>query len=149
MRHLIIAISIVWFCNTALAANDKVLGRWQTIDDETGEAKSIVELYRQGDQVYGKVVDVLPRPGISADPVCKKCADHRKDQKVRGMVIIESLKRDPTADSDQETWQDGKILDPANGKIYKCKIWLENGTLKVRGYVGILFRTQTWRRVRG
>ena len=43
-----------------------------------------------------------------------------------------------------ERWEGGTILDPANGKIYKCEIWLENGDLKVRGYIFFLFRTQTW-----
>jgi len=43
-------------------------------------------------------------------------------------------------------WQDGKILDPNNGKFYSCKIWLENRNLEVRGYIGFFFRTQQWLR---
>ena len=43
-------------------------------------------------------------------------------------------------------WSGGKILDPGNGKIYRCKIWLKDGELKVRGYFGPFYRTQTWRR---
>ena len=45
-----------------------------------------------------------------------------------------------------ETLENGTILDPENGKIYKCKIWLEDGKLKVRGYIMFLYRTQTWHR---
>jgi uncharacterized protein (DUF2147 family) len=29
-------------------------------------------------------------------------------------------------------------------KVYKAEIWVEGGTLKVRGYVGFLYKTQTW-----
>ncbi len=36
-----------------------VTGKWKTIDDETGEAKSIVEIYKQNGKVYGKVVEIL------------------------------------------------------------------------------------------
>ena len=123
------------------ADQNNVEGRWRTLDDETGEEKSIVELYIQDGELYGKVVRILPRPGVPADPVCEKCTDHRKDQKILGMVIIDGLQ--PKGD----VWQNGTILDPAKGKTYECKIWLEDGALKVRGYVGILFRTQTWQRV--
>ena len=50
-------------------------------------------------------------------------------------------------EKDDDEWGDGEILDPNNGKIYDCKIWLEgNDILKVRGYVGFFYRTQTWKR---
>jgi uncharacterized protein (DUF2147 family) len=42
------------------------------------------------------------------------------------------------------TWSGGTILDPESGKVYDCKLWLENGRLMVRGYVAFFFRTQEW-----
>jgi len=50
---------------------------------------------------------------------------------------------------DEESWEEGTILDPKSGKVYDCSLSLEDeNTLKVRGYLGfsILGRTQTWRR---
>lgn len=126
----------------SLANAATIEGRWQTIDDETGEAKSIVELYQQNGQLYGKVTKVLSREGVAPNPVCKKCEGAHKDQPIEGMVIIEGLTREPDG-----SWANGTILDPANGKTYRATIWLENGALKVRGYLGIFFRTQTWQRV--
>ena len=38
-------------------------------------------------------------------------------------------------------------MDPEDGKVYKAEMWLDQGRLKVRGYLGLLYRTQTW--VRG
>jgi len=58
------------------------------------------------------------------------------------MIILKGLKKRGTE------WSGGTILDPENGKTYRCKIWLDDGKLKVRGYLGILFRTQTWYRVK-
>ena len=38
----------------------------------------------------------------------------------------------------------GTILDPGDGKVYKAEIWIEDGKLKVRGYLGPFYKTQTW-----
>mgnify|MGYP000887617991 CR=1 FL=1 len=78
------------------------------------------------------------------DNVCSKCEDNRKDQKILGMVIL----KDMVWDDDQ--WDDGTILDPKNGSVYDCKIWLEGddkNKLYVRGYIGFFFRTQNWYRI--
>ena len=125
-----------------MAQNSAITGQWQTIDDETSKPKSIVEIYEQAGKVYGKIVQLFRKPEEDPDPVCHKCTDYRKNQKVIGMVILEQL--EPKG----KEWSGGKILDPANGKIYDCKIWLEDGQLKVRGYLGLFFRTQTWQRVK-
>lgn len=54
------------------------------------------------------------------------------------MVIIRNLEKKGNE------FKGGDILDPKNGKIYDCKLWVENGVLKVRGYVAFLYRTQSW-----
>jgi hypothetical protein len=38
-------------------------------------------------------------------------------------------------------------MDPEDGKVYKAEMWLEQSKLKVRGYLALFYRTQTW--VRG
>ena len=124
------------------AQNSAIIGQWQTIDDKTGKPRSIVEIYEQAGKINGKIVQLFRKPEEDPDPICRKCTDSRKDQKVMGMVILEQL------ELTGKEWSGGKILDPANGKIYDCKIWLEEGKLKVRGYLGLFFRTQTWQRVK-
>ena len=57
--------------------------------------------------------------------------------------------RDMEKDGDE--YNDGTILDPSNGKVYECKLWLDeddSDKLKVRGYVYFFYRTQTWERVK-
>ncbi len=46
--------------------------------------------------------------------------------------------------TDDNEWTEGTILDPGNGKVYKCKIFREKENLMVRGYWGFLYRTQKW-----
>lgn len=117
-----------------------IIGKWKTIDDETGKEKSIVEIYKKGDKYYGKIVDILDP--TKKKKMCKLCPDSRKDQPVLGMEIIKDLEQDG------KEYEDGTILDPNNGKIYDCKIWLKDkNTLNVRGYVMFFFRTQEWHRV--
>ena len=117
-------------------------GVWKTVDDETGEAKSHVEIYEQSGQYFGKVVELLKS---DPDTICDECTGDKKNKPVLGMVILESL--EPVKDY----WGSGTIMDPENGKEYGCSIWFEEGKtgeLKVRGkhWTG-LFRTQTWFRV--
>ena len=85
---------------------------------------------------------LFPQPNEDPDPVCDKCdpSDPRFKKKVIGMEIITGLSK-----NDQE-YSGGEILDPENGKIYRSKIWLEGKDLKVRGYWGPFYRTQTWLR---
>lgn len=138
----ILAMLLVMFTVNLIQAQD-ILGRWKTIDDETGKEKSIVEIYKQNGKYFGKIDTLFREPNEDPDPVCDKCPqdDPRYNQRLVGMVILEDLKQD------DEEWNDGRILDPGKGKIYDCKMWLEEGNLKVRGYLFFLYRTQTWYRV--
>lgn len=117
------------------------VGIWKTIDDETGAAKSHVEIFEKNGKFYGKIVKLLQR---EPDVVCIECPGAKKNQKVLGLEIIWDMK------SYDDYWSYGKILDPESGKEYKCNISLAgNDKLDVRGYVGFaaLGRTQTWIRV--
>jgi len=133
---LFVFLSLFEFGN----AQNTIVGRWKTIDDETGDAKSIVSIYEEGGKYYGKIDTLFRKPDEDPDPVCSKCPDDdpRKDKRMVGMVII----KDMVQDGDE--WEDGTILDPKKGKIYDCKLWIEDGKLKVRGYLFFLYRTQTW-----
>lgn len=123
--------------------SQEILGKWKTIDDETGKAKSIVEIYKATDgKVYGKVFKILT-PG-EENKKCTECSGAQKDKPITGMIIINGLSKDG------DEWSGGTILDPNNGKKYKCYITLDSkDKLKVRGYIGIslIGRTQYWYRV--
>lgn len=134
-------IILIIFSAVAVSVNAQtVLGKWKTIDDETGEPKSIVEIYERGGKVYGKIVKLFRKPNEEQDPVCDECdgEDARYKKKILGMEILKDMVKD------EDEYADGEILDPNNGKIYRCKLWLEGKDLKLRGYLGPFYRTQTW-----
>ena len=127
-----------------LSANaQSVTGKWKTFDDETKEAKSIVEITERDGKIYGKVIEIL-NPA-KKNIKCTNCSGADKDKPVLGLEILKGLSKDG------KEYSDGKILDPSNGKLYKCIVSLDgNDKLKVRGYVGIsaFGRTQNWVRVK-
>ncbi|MDN5203194.1 DUF2147 domain-containing protein [Fulvivirgaceae bacterium BMA10] len=139
MKNLLILITLAISCISANAQNN-IFGKWKTVDDVTGEVKSVVEIYKESGKAYGKIIDITDPE--EKDSVCDKCDedDPRKGKKIMGMIIITGLEQDG------KKWDDGKILDPENGKVYSCKIWVEDGKLYVRGYIGISLvgRSQTW-----
>ncbi len=116
----------------------QIEGKWKTIDDETGQAKSIVEVLKKSDgKYYGKVVKLLIKP---ENPNCTGCKDDRKNKPILGMEVIRGLKKDGNE------FTGGSIIDPKNGKAYKCTVTRSGDKLNVRGYIGfsLIGRTQTW-----
>jgi uncharacterized protein (DUF2147 family) len=132
------------FAASVFAQAATPVGTWQTIDDQTGKPKAIIQIVDDGSgQLSGKVVRGI---GEFDHPErrCTACTDERKDQLVKGMTIITGMRQNGDA------WDGGQILDPENGKLYKCKMKMEDGGQKlvVRGYIGVslLGRSQTWLR---
>ena len=121
--------------------NQDVQGLWITEDDETGKKKSEVLIYKEGNTVYGKIINLL----LPEDKgkLCLMCKGENKNKRIEGLLILKDLILE------EDTWEGGTILDPKSGKIYDCYITLEDdNTLKVRGFLGfsLLGRTQIWKR---
>jgi len=140
MQTVTIALASL-LCLPALAAD--AVGRWRTIDDETGQAKSIVEIERSAEGIYsGRIIELFnpSRP----DPTCDKCSDDRKDQPITGMEIIRNMRA-----SGADAYSGGSILKPDEGKVYRSKMKLiDNGAkLEVSGCVLFICRSQTWERM--
>lgn len=135
-RLIPVLIACIWVGSVQAQS---IAGRWTTIDDNTGKPRSVVEIIERGGHLYGSIVDLHDRSKV--EKVCDKCPDDRKGRRLIGLEII----RDMVRNGDE--WEDGTILDPETGKVYDCKLWVEDGQLKVRGYVAFFFRTQTWIRM--
>jgi len=119
-----------------------IVGYWKTIDDETHKPKSVVHIYKAKDgKYYGRIVKLFREKGEDPNPKCDKCPGDRKNKPIIGMVILTKLEK-----VGKNEWDNGRILDPNNGKIYDCKMWIEDGKLQVRGYLGwsLIGRSQTW-----
>ena len=126
--------------SVAATAADPVVGRWKTIDGDTGRPKSIVEINQAANgTLSGRIVELLnpSRP----NPTCDKCSDDRKNKPITGMEIIRGMKAEGGGE-----YAGGTILKPDEGKIYKSKMELIEGgkKLEVSGCIAFICKSQTW-----
>ncbi|MBP6115276.1 MAG: DUF2147 domain-containing protein [Neisseriaceae bacterium] len=119
-----------------------IVGKWQTIDDETKKPKGVVEIVASGGAFQGRVTQLYE----GSLNQCTGCTGAQKDGPIIGMTVVSGLKE--TKDGQYEG---GKVFDPKSGKTYSAKAKLINNgqSLELRGFVGVslLGRTQTWKRL--
>lgn len=142
MKKILTTLLLLSFSVFASAASLSPEGKWKTIDDETGEAKSLVTVWIEDGELMGRI-DKLIDP-TEPNPKCDDCKGKRKGQPIEGMTFVWGLEQDG------DEWNGGTILDPGNGKEYKAKMKvIEDGAkLEVRGFIGfaLIGRTQVWER---
>jgi len=148
MKKLLLLILSFIFVVIALHADElSPVGRWKTIDDETGQAKSIVNIWIENGELKGKIVELFRKPDEDQNPTCAEGSGDLTGKPMKGATIMWGLTEDKNG-----WWDGGKILDPKKGKIYNCKIrTIEDDTkLQVRGYIKAIIRigrSQVWERV--
>ena len=143
MKSLFVT-AILMLASSLVTAAGSPVGVWRSIDDKTRQERSIIRITEENGELKGVVEKIVDQPGDDPAHLCKECKDERKDKPIIGMAILWGLKKDGDA------WAGGEILDPKNGKIYRCKITLsgDGKSLNVRGFIGIslIGRSQTWLR---
>lgn len=138
-------IGIIVLLLATLSVNaqiSSILGDWKTVDDKTGERRSVVTIYKRTDGLYyGKISKMLMYTDL--DLKCDQCKDEDHNAPIVGLVIIRGMH------AEDGELVGGKVLDPESGKFYYGKIYLKNGKLVLRGSLdkrGFLGRNQTWER---
>jgi uncharacterized protein (DUF2147 family) len=140
MKLIIIATFIM--ASVVTNAQNQILGTWKT---ESG--KATVEIFKSGNYYYGKIIALKTPLTDAGKPKVDNKNPNKADQAkpLIGLLFLKGFEWDA---SDTE-WDNGKIYDPESGKTYESKMWLkDNNTLKLRGYVGIFYKTQEWTRVK-
>ncbi len=132
-------VAVLALLPVAAFAQNSPVGRWKTIDDETGKPKSVVEITQAANgTLQGKVVQIL-QSDRGPNPKCDNCKGANKGKPITGMTILWGLR--PTG----KTWAGGTILDPAKGSDYKAKARLiDANKLGVSGCLAFICREQTW-----
>jgi len=141
-KSLVVILALVAFGFAGFAQVNKIVGKWKTIDDNDGSTKSIVVIFKATNgKYYGKIEKLFKEP----EKLCTDCEGANHNKPILGMLIINNL-----VESNGKL-SGGTILDPKNGKVYKCSIHIDgdNDVLNVRGSLdklGLVGRSQTWTR---
>ncbi|MGB1169263.1 MAG: DUF2147 domain-containing protein [Flavobacteriaceae bacterium] len=128
-------------CTTIPSFSQTIFGKWNSFNEETNKVESVIEVYEKDSKAFAKIISIKDPSRSSAK--CVECNGKRKNAPILGMNILTGLNKDGNE------WSGGKILDPKNGKEYKCYIQLlDKNTLKLRGYIGFSMfgRTAIWKR---
>ncbi|MFD2914816.1 DUF2147 domain-containing protein [Psychroserpens luteus] len=116
-----------------------IFGKWKTVDDETGEEKSIVEIYQEEGKVYGKIIEIFDP--VKRDLPCEFCEGEDYNKPVLGLNIIKDMEKSG------DVYKKGTVVNPEDGKVYDCRIKLDDDNpnrLQLRGYIAFFYRTQYW-----
>lgn len=139
-RYSLIGMMVVLLPILAFAQKDQIEGKWL---NEDKDAK--IEIYLTKSGTYAGRIAWLKEPNRNGKP--KMDENNQKEslrkQPILGLVLLKGFKKEGN------TYDDGTIYDPKNGKTYDCTITYKNAnTLSIRGYIGIsmLGRTTTWTR---
>lgn len=135
-----IFLLIAMFFATTIFAQTPILGEWITVDDNSGEHKSVVRIYQADNgKYYGDIIELFGDPNA----VCVECEGADHNHPIVGLTIIRDMQLVG------EELKNGKVLDPDNGKLYYAKVYLKDGKLVLRGSLdkaGLIGRSQTWLR---
>ena len=140
LKYLILIVSLTF--GVSIQAQS-VLGKWQTINEDTGKPNSLIEIYEEDGEVKGKVLKILKEENRAQ--TCSNCSGDLKDKPIEGLELMTGFERDG------KEYSGGLITDPKSGKQYKAKMWVDeedSDRLKVRGYIAFFYKTQTWHRAK-
>ncbi|UTW64080.1 DUF2147 domain-containing protein [bacterium SCSIO 12741] len=135
MNRIMGLVVVLLLSGTSLFAQQELVGKWLTQDKD-----AVVEIYQKENKFYGRVVQLMPATQKDGSPFLdvNNPEEHLRNRKILGMNTILDF------EWNGEELENGKLYDPKSGNHYEGKIWVENNQLRLRGYVGFVFSTETW-----
>lgn len=142
IKILMLIFFITGTAFSSFAQKDKLEGLWYN-----AEKTAKISIYKGTDgKFWGKIVWLKePEKNGKAKTDENNPKAEKRNEPLLNLAILKHFEKDG-----ENTYDDGEIYDPKNGKTYSCKITHKGETLSVRGFVGIsmLGRTTTWERAK-
>ena len=145
---MVLASMLAWSARPAVAADKSVGGYWKSFDKDTGKVQSVFRVWEDKGKLVGKILKTFPKPGEKPQERCTECSGAQKDQRIVGLIFMWGLEREQ---DNPRKWTGGKVLNPADGKVYNVEVELSDDgeQLNVYGYIRIVVKvggTNVWKR---
>ena len=141
LKRIILLFSSLFFACSIFAANNSVLGYWQTQDDDSKQPASVISIEKANGSLVGKVVKLYTNPNA----VCSKCSGDLHNKPVLGLPVLWDFTPNANGASN------GKILAIKRGSVFDADLSLQqNGEqllVQIKTPFGV--KTQIWQRVAG
>ncbi len=130
MRTASLILSALLLCGSGARATQGVapIGLWYTPDHG-----GVVQIGPCGADLCGTIVGLTPSPqgslprDVHGEPQCH-------------LALLSKLHL-----RDDGRWH-GTVRNPEDGQVYDAEVWVPDGNMRLRGYLGVplLGQTQTW-----
>lgn len=136
------AFALAWLALSAAAptfAQNSPVGLWKNVVEDKA---TYIRITETGGKLQGKIEKVMKGSLEDSTAKCLKCKDDKKDKPMSGLELMWDVAKDG------DHWEGGKLLDPDSGRVVNCRLDMADGgkTLKVKGSVAFLSKTQSWTR---
>jgi uncharacterized protein (DUF2147 family) len=139
MKKIIVAIGFI-LSQFSVFAQNEIIGKWLSQDKE-----AMIEIYENQGKYFGKFVWLKKASDAKGQPLTDT-ENPNAALKKHPLINLVMLSNMIFAD---KKWKGGTIYNPDSGKSYKCEMWQPTSqTLKVRGYLGLFYGTETWTRAK-
>ncbi|MDR1899007.1 MAG: DUF2147 domain-containing protein [Treponema sp.] len=155
-RNIIIVLCMAVIGAGVVFAADPAEGYWISVDDKTGKVTAGWEIYLQGGKLFGKVLSTADHPaGVKATACKESYSGFPVAGKVNQMMVVGTPWIFGLSPDGPGQWKNGNVIDPTDGKMYKCRIIYhardgnryKTDTLEMRGEIGLgIGRSQYWRK---
>ncbi len=128
-------LSIFFLSSRMLFASGDVVGIWKTVNDRMGFTTSIIAVYKFDNKTYGRVIVAFDEEtGVLIDTIYNP---RQIIAGTGGQSLLCASNLFWGLDWNGSRWINGLLIDPRNGKVYRCQLWKEDGVLILRGFWGI------------
>jgi uncharacterized protein (DUF2147 family) len=139
MKKTIVTIGFI-LNQFAVFAQNEIIGKWLSQDKE-----AMIEIYENQGKYFGKFVWLKKAHDAKGQPLTDT---ENPNTALRKQPLINLVMLSNMIFTDKK-WKGGTIYNPDSGKSYKCEMWQPTAqTLKVRGYLGLFYGTETWTRTK-
>lgn len=155
MKKLLALFASLVLTSAVSFALDPTEGYWISIDEKTNKPTAGWQIWVENGKLYGKMLSIANYPQDTLTDGGKG----RHYENFNNNADIGTLKTVGTTwiwglvKLEEGKWADGYIIDPGDGKRYKCRITFHKAdgkkykvdTLEMRGEVGPFGRSQFWK----